>query len=588
VTEKPEPGSHPLHDSQRSLAPEGRMRALHRATLSLYADLSPERVLQRIVQAARDLAGARYAALGIPGEGGELEMFITAGIDPEDARRIPHRPVGKGLIGEMQRVGRSIRVPEIADHPASIGFPPGHPPMHSFLGVPIAAFGRPLGQIYLTDKRDAPAFSEEDQQLIEMLAAHAAAAIENSKLHNQVVKSQAELSQRNEELGLINTMATAVGSTMDLDTLLDTMLQRVIDQFEAGVGEIFLREEMGASYARAVHRGSSVTSLWKVDRLRGAEGILGLVAKSGEPVWTNSLASEVEFLADEAIAAGLGTLVAVPLTARGQVVGVLSLGFSGQRSLSDSDLGLLTAVGAGVGIAVENARLYRQARRLAVLEERERIGMDLHDGIIQSIYAVGLTLEYTRMLVNDDPASVAPKLAEAVDGLNAVIRDIRAYILDLQPTRFDKGTLDEGLRLLLREFKANTLAETELNVDIEALEALNRESSAVLFHITQEALANAGKHARASRVVVNLQRRNARIELEVRDNGRGFSIDEKQSTLGHGLSNMSERARQAGGEFEIASSPGSGTVVTVRLPAMGKRKVGPRPRPRSAAGRRPA
>ena len=563
------------------------MRALHRATLSLYADLSPERVLQRIVQAARDLAGARYAALGIPAEGGGLETFITTGMDDEDARRIPHRPVGKGLIGEMLRVGRSIRIPEIADHPASIGFPPGHPPMHSFLGVPIAAFGRPLGQIYLTDKREAPAFSEEDQQLIEMLAAHAAAAIENSKLHNQVLKSQGELSQRNEELGLINTMATAVGSTMDLDTLLDTMLQRVIDLFEAGVGEIFLREESGATFMRAVHRGSSAAALWRVDRFRGQEGILGLVAKSGEPVWTNSLASEAEYLAEEVVAAGLGTLVAVPLTSRGQVVGVLSLGFSGERAVSDSELGLLTAVGAGVGIAVENARLYRQARRLAVLEERERIGMDLHDGIIQSIYAVGLTLEYTRMLVQDDPVSVGPKLAEAVDGLNAVIRDIRAYILDLQPARFDKGTLDEGLRLLLREFKANTLSETELNIDVEALDGLTRDSSATLFHVTQEALANAGKHARPSRVAVSLRRRNARVELEVRDNGRGFSIDEKRSTLGHGLSNMSERARQAGGEFEIASSPGGGTVVTVRLPATGKRRMTEKARPKTTAGGKP-
>jgi len=353
------------------------------------------------------------------------------------------------------------------------------------------------------------------------------------------------------------------------------------------VGEIFLREESGATFMRAVHRGSSAAALWRVDRFRGQEGILGLVAKSGEPVWTNSLASEAEYLAEEVVAAGLGTLVAVPLTSRGQVVGVLSLGFSGERAVSDSELGLLTAVGAGVGIAVENARLYRQARRLAVLEERERIGMDLHDGIIQSIYAVGLTLEYTRMLVQDDPVSVGPKLAEAVDGLNAVIRDIRAYILDLQPARFDKGTLDEGLRLLLREFKANTLSETELNVDVEALDGLTRDSSATLFHVTQEALANAGKHARPSRVAVSLRRRNARVELEVRDNGRGFSIDEKRSTLGHGLSNMSERARQAGGEFEIASSPGGGTVVTVRLPATGKRRMTEKARPKTTAGGKP-
>jgi two-component system sensor histidine kinase DevS len=549
------------------------MRALHRATLSLYTDLSPEGVLTRVVQAAKDLASARYAALGIPdGEGG-LETFITLGMEEQTERAIPHRPLGMGLIGEMFRIGRSIRIPEIAEHPASIGFPPGHPIMHSFLGVPITAYGRSLGQIYLTDKIGAPAFDEEDQRLIEMLAAHAAAAIENARLHNQVLTSRKELAQRNEELALINTMATAVGSTMDLDTLLDTMLKRVIELFEAGVGEIHIRDEHEAGFSRAVHRGGQVPSLWKVDRFRPGQGLPGTVAKSGSPVWTNRLGPEAEQLSEDVVAAGLGTLVGVPLAGRGHVVGVLTLAFAGERSISESELGLLNAVGTGVGIAVENARLYRQARRLAVLEERERIGMDLHDGIIQSIFAVGLILDYARGLADESPAAVTERLSEAMDGLNAVIRDIRAYILDLQPARFDRTDLDEGLRLLLREFKANTLAETELRVDIEALNHLNRESSATLLHIAQEALGNAGKHARPARVEVALEHRNGQVVLTVQDNGRGFAIDQKQTTLGHGLSNMAERARQAGGEFEIASTPGSGTVVTARLPAPVLRKA---------------
>lgn len=542
------------------------MRALHRAALSLYADLSLDGVLQRITQAAKELSGARYAALGIPDQQGGLQTFITLGMGEEEARGIPHRPLGKGLIGEMLRSGQSIRITEIGDHPAAVGFPNGHPPMHSFLGVPIAAYGRPLGQIYLAEKDHGGEFTEQDQQLIEMLAAHAAAAIENARLYRQVLASQGELTQRNEELGLINTLATAVGSSMDLETIQDVMLERVIDLFEAGAGEIFLREEHEGSFRLAIHRGLAREAFWEIDHFRPGEGIIGQVGKTGKATWTSKLAEEPSFLRRAVVDAGFGTLVAVPLTARGQVVGVLSLAFLGQRPINQNELGLLEAVGAGVGIAVENARLYRQARRLAVLEERERIGMDLHDGIIQSIYAVGLTLEYTRMLIQEDPEGVLKRLVEAIDGLNAIIRDIRAYILDLQPARFQMANLAVGLEMLVREFKANTLADAGLQMEPEALEQLGRESSAALFHIAQEALANAGKHARATRVLVSVRHQDSRIALHVIDNGRGFDMQKGPVSLGHGLSNMRERARQVGGELKVDSSPGEGTNISVLLP----------------------
>ncbi len=550
-----------------------RMRALHRATLSLYSDLSLEGVLQRITQAAKDLVNARYAALGIPDGKGGLEAFFTVGLSEDEARRIPHKPQGKGLIGMMLRTGQSVRVREISDHPEAAGFPRGHPRMHSFLGVPIAAYGRPIGQIYLTDKQDAPEFSEEDQQLVEMLAAHAAAAIENARLYRQVASSREELTQRNEELSLVNSLATAVGSAMDLDALQQEMLQRVMDLFEAGAGEIFLRDEVENTLRLAFHYGPIPEGFWEVSRFHMGEGIIGTVAKSGKPMWVSDLASQPRFLRHEVIEAGFKSLVAVPLTARGQVVGVLDLAFQTERQITPSESGLLEAVGAGVGIAVENARLYRQARRLAVLEERDRIGMDLHDGIIQSIYAVGLTLEYARVLVDEDTQGVKKRLEEAIDGLNRVIRDIRAYILDLQPVRFQETSLADGLNVLVREFKANTLAEAELVIEDEALRDSDHETAAALLHIAQEALANAGKHARARRVRVSLKRSDGRVVLEVADDGRGFDPRARPSTLGHGLSNMSERARQVGGEVSITSSPGAGTTVTVRVPPRVGRQV---------------
>lgn len=540
--------------------------ALHRATLSLYSDLSLDGVLQRITSAARELVNARYAALGIPDDQGGLETFIAQGMSDEEIKRIPHKPEGKGLLGEMIRMGVSIRIPEIGQHPRASGFPPGHPEMHSFLGVPIAAYGRVLGQIYLTDKLDAPAFTEQDQRLIEMLAAHAAAAIENARLYRQVITSESELSQRNEELELMNSLGTAVSSAMELDRLLEIMLERVMELFEAQAGEIFLQDVTSGVFQMAVHRGEAEQAFWEIDRFRRGEGFVGKVAETGKPMWTDNLAQEPRFLRRSVVEQGFNSMVSVPLTARGRVNGVLSLAFREKRPFAQRELGLLEAVGSGVGIAAENARLYRQARRLAVLEERERIGMDLHDGIIQSIYAVGLTLDYIRLLVGEAPAQAADRLALAIDGLNAIIRDIRAYILDLQPTRLQAGDLAESFERLVREFKRDSLVEADLRIDEGAVAKLDHEAGETLFHIVQEALANVAKHAHATRVWISLISDGQGISLQVIDNGRGFDIQRTPSALGHGMVNMAERASGIGGEYEVLSSPGEGTTITVHLP----------------------
>lgn len=543
------------------------LQALHRATLSLVSDLSLDGVLRRVIQAARDLSNAKYAALGIPTGDGELSTFITEGLSEEEHDRISLQPQGHGLIGEMMRTGESIRLANIADHPKSVGFPEGHPSMSSFLGVPIKAYGRSIGQIYLTEKIDAPEFTVEDQQLIEMLASHAAAAIENARLYQKVLGSEHQLAERNEELGLMYSMATAVSSSMDLDRLLEVILGRVMNIFHADAGEMFLLEEAEGVYRKAIHLGGASDAFWEIDRFRVGEGFMGQVALTGSPKWTNNLREDDHFLRKAVVESGYETLVCAPLIAPGKVTGVLSLAFKGRRPVEDRDIGLLGAVGAGVGIAVENARLYRRARRVAVLEERERIGMDLHDGIIQSIYAIGLGMEYARLTFEDKVPEAAGRLEHAIEGLNKVIRDIRTYILDLQPSRIRTDDLQEALGRLVREFKANTLVEVELKVDEDALEYIQDQASEVLFHIAQEALANTAKHARASRVLVSLSRfSNSDLTLQIIDNGHGFEVESQPDLLGHGLSNMRERARKLGGELDVVSSPGEGTTITVRIP----------------------
>jgi len=546
---------------------EERMRALHRATLSLYTDLSLDSILHRIVEAARELAEATYSAIGVVDGRGGLATFITAGLSPEDQARIPHRPTGRGLLGEMMRAGRSIRLPDISQHPSSIGFPAGHPPMRSFLGVPVAAYGRAIGQIYLTDKRDAAEFTEEDQNLIELLAAHAAAAIENARLYQAVQEREAELRQRNEELELSNALTSAASTTSDVDGLLESILERILELFEAQAGEIYLRDEDSYAFSLAVHRGLAPKVFSERTIYRAGEGIIGLVAESGQPYWTDRLETEARLQRPALVQAGFHTMASVPLAAHGGVLGVLTLVFLGARAMLEREMRLLTAIGSGVGIVLENARLLRQARRLAILEERERIGMDLHDGIIQAIYAVGLSLDSARLLSTPrERKEGADALDRAIDGLNAIIRDIRSYILDLQPSHIPMEDLGEALRRLLGEFRANSLMETDLILEPGAAERLPAPARMGAFLIAQEAIANVAKHSRAKHAWISLRRLDDSIALQVIDNGEGFDSGVQSSLLGHGLSNMVARAHSAGGEFEIVSNPGEGTTVTARFP----------------------
>jgi signal transduction histidine kinase len=543
------------------------MLALHRATLSIVSDLSLEGVLQRILYAAKELTNASYAALGIPSESGELETFLTLGLSEEEIEEIAHRPVGEGLIGEMLRTGQSIRIPNIPDDTRSVGFPEGHPEMHSFLGVPIAAYGRRLGHIYLTDKIDADAFSAKDQRFAEMLAAHAAAAIENAKLYQKISTSETELTKRNEELGLMYSLATAVSLPRDLDRLLADMLERVMSLFESEVGEIYLLDESEGVYQKAIHLGDDQEAFWEEDRFKLGEGLIGKVAQTGEAGWSESLGDEPHFLRGNVVERGFETLIAVPLKSPGKIPGVLSFAMKRKGPIGEREVGLLRAIGAGVGISVENARLYRQAQRLAVLEERERIGMDLHDGIIQSIYAVGLTMDYTRLLVQDQIPDAVEKIDQAIDGLNKAIRDLRTYILDLQPSKVAADDIEKALEVLVREFKANTFVDAELIIEDEIVKDILGKTSTEIFQIAREALANTAKHARASRVLVSLREVTPDLAaLQVIDNGHGFEVEAETELLGHGLSNMSQRAKNIGGELEVDSSPGQGTTVTVRFP----------------------
>lgn len=544
-----------------------RLIALHKASLELVKEVSLEALLERIAALACEQAGARYAALGVLDDGGKLKRFITVGMTPEEIKRIPHLPRGRGLIGALMRSENNIRIPEIKNDPRSAGFPPGHAPMRSFLGVPIRLGDRQLGQIYLTDKLDAPEFTSDDEKIIEMLAAYSGAAIQNARLYAELQQRDQSLTRRTEQLSLVNHIGAALASSLELDEILNKALSQLIFHFKVEAGEIFLLDEDQQTLRLMIHRGEAAEAFWTRNRFKVGEGMVGQAAATGRPVISNNLLRDERLTRQAIVDAGFRQIACIPLLAHGDLVGVLTIATRNQKPFEENEIQLLLSIAAWAGTAIENARLHINARRLAVLEERERIGMDLHDGVIQSIYGVGLALENARLVMREDLDEAETRIRKVMDDLNATIKDIRTYILDLRPRQLrDDGLLD-GLGRLLAEFRQNAQAEATLtSPKPNHLKELPSSHAMALFHICQEALANAAKHARANKVSVDLWTTPDRVLLEIRDDGRGFDVEKARKTVGHGLANMAARVQGVGGDLEISSLPGEGTTVLAWVP----------------------
>ena len=545
---------------------EERLAALHRASLGLVQDISLESLLERIAMVAREQANARYAAVGVLNEKGELDQFIPIGMTPDEIHLMAHPPVGQGLIGALMRGQQTIRLDDISADPRSVGFPPHHPEMTSFLGVPIRLGERQLGQIYLTNKLNAPGFTQDDELVIETLAAYAAVAISNAWLYKDLRERDRALTRRNEDLALLNKLASTLAASPTLEDILDTTLFGVVDYLGVNVGEIFLRSEDGKTLELVSHRGGPLDKLWTRDRFFEGEGAIGETAKKSEPVMIHIPGANGRYLHKAVIKAFIREIACFPLTGRSGVLGVLAVATSSPEPLNEMELQLLASIGAWTGTAIENVRLNVQGRRLAVLEERERIGMDLHDGIIQSIYAVGLTLEHARLLLPEDTDLAKQRINQSIEDLNRTIRDIRAYILDLRPRQLHEENLMDGLNRLVNEFRANTLVEANLKGVSEGLTQMAPACSTALFHICQEALANTAKHAHAKKVDLYLWSTKDRVLLEIHDDGQGFDLQKANISLGHGLANMQTRARGVGGDIEITSEPNDGTAILAWVP----------------------
>ena len=546
---------------------EARLLALHKSSLELVQITALDTLLERIAALACEQAEARYAAVGVVGPGGDLEAFIPVGMSDEVVARMPAPPRGLGLLGALMHSQESIRVAHISKDPRSVGFPKNHPAMESFLGVPIRHGGRHIGQIYLTDKIGASEFTESDQLMIEMLAAYAAVAIINARIYRELVQRDRILTRRNENLALLNELSSTLATSTDIEQILDKALTQVLDYLQLEIGEVYLRPENSRQLKRVMHRGHLINALWVKDKYNLGEGVIGKVAKTNQARLISMNNPDGSDLHPDAYNDEFHQVACLPITGRQGVVGVLCLASCHPRPLDELEMQFLATIGSWVGTAIESVRLNLQGRRMAVLEERERIGMDLHDGIIQSIYAVGLTLEHARLLVKSDTGGMVQRIEQAISDLNHTIRDIRTYILDLRPRQLYNESLMEGIRRLVQEFRANTLLSVNLQGSEEDLATIPDTQALALFHICQEALANIAKHARARTIGVTLWKATDRFLMEVVDDGQGFDVEKMRLTIGHGLANMQTRARNVGGDVDFSSEPGTGTTILAWVPA---------------------
>jgi signal transduction histidine kinase len=374
-------------------------------------------------------------------------------------------------------------------------------------------------------------------------------------------------------LDSIYEAALTITAELSLPIVLNRIVALARDLVKARYAALGIPDATGKHLVQFITSGLDEEQQKQIATTPAGRGLLGaLLQVDAKPIRLSNISEHSLSVGFPEHHPVMTSFLGVPIRSRGNLLGNLYLTNKlDAEEFSLQDQKVIEMLAGYAAVAIENARLYEQVQRLAVLEERERIGMDLHDGIIQSIYAVGLMLEHAGYLIDDKKIDTGKeKIGEAIDGLNMIIKDIRNYILDLQPQRFEGTVLLSSLKRLIGEFRANTLADVVLDYDYEIKELLNDRVAAVAFHIIQEALANAAKHAAATHVKVSVGVKGEQIVLKVKDDGRGFTIADTQERIGHGLSNMQLRAASVGGKLEVDSDTGEGAAITAYLPLSGR------------------
>jgi signal transduction histidine kinase len=534
--------------------PEQRKDLLLQAGLALSSDLSLETVLQRIVELATRITRARYGALGVLGPDGRIHEFITTGMDEATRRAIGHYPTGGGILGVLIENAEPFRLPDISRDPRSVGFPAHHPPMTSFLGAPVKALGRVYGNIYLTEKQDAREFSAEDEEDLVVLATQAGIAVANAQLY-------AETKLRERWLDASAEITTATLSNTAIEEVLHLAASRARELVGAELSTIATPNESGDLVVAAAS-GMLADDLLGT-RFSAENSLSGESMRTGSAIVLEDASGDAHLDQPIVRAGTVGPALLVPLTQGRYPFGSLTVANPvGGPPFADGDVRLVMSFAAQASIALEYARVRSELERLVVLEDRERIAKELHDGVIQALFAVGMGLQGTAMLASDE--DLAHRIEGAVAELDRVIRDLRNYIFGLRPGILADRQLGQALQELCADFESKSGVTTVVDIDEEAAAELASRAGDVV-QLAREALSNVGRHARAATCRVSLHRRDGSVALEIDDDGDGFDVDSAQG-MGNGLANLDGRATALGGTLRIDSVPGEGTTVRLDVP----------------------
>jgi signal transduction histidine kinase len=534
-----------------------RLRVLVDAGIALSSELSLDSLLQRIVETAAELTGARYAALGVIDQSGHaLERFVTTGIDEATHAAIGDLPRGRGILGVLIRDVRPLRLDDIADDPRSVGFPREHPPMKTFLGVPIVLRGVAYGNLYLTEKGGGAAFAEEDEELTQLLAAQAAVAIENARLYESSTRWLRQFESLSE-------IGNALASELELEPLLGLVARRLRELVDAKLVLIALP---AAETLRVVAaEGEAAYGVVGMELEFGASKT-GRVLERGRSERVDSMLEDPEIDQQAARRLGVHSALFVPLVVRGRAIGVvIAHDKAGTRpAFTDDDLRLAESLAARAAIAVDlSERVSRDAVRRVVAAqelERKRLARELHDETGQALTSILLGLKPLEQAADPDAREAVAALRELVV---STLQDVRRLAVELRPSALDDFGLVPAVERLAETFREHS----GLAVDLEARlgdARLPSEVETTLYRIVQEALANVVKHADASRVSVILTRREDTVSALVEDDGRGFDPEKlREAGPGHhlGILGMRERAELVGGTVHVDSAPTRGTFV---------------------------
>jgi signal transduction histidine kinase len=525
------------------LAAQGRLRGLLRANALVAGDLSLPVVLRHITGAARDLLCARYAALGVLGRDGELEQFVHAGMDDAQVAAIGDLPRGRGILGLLTSEPDPIRLASLSAHPAAAGFPPGHPPMGSFLGVPVRIREEVFGNLYLTERTAGGEFTADDEELAVALAGAAGAAIANARRY-------AESEQRRRWLD-----ATAQLTPLLLAENREQPHALITGHAAAAAGADFAVLAVPRDPDQVTVTGTAgplVAGL--VNRTGPVDGSLaGQAIRTGKPglVTGDRLQAAAAALGTE-----LGPLIAVPLTAGERILGALLLGRAAARTgFTEADLDMAASFAGHTAVAMELAAARADQIRLAQAEDHDRIAGDLHDHVIQELFALGMKLQ--GQAARSDPAT-AERVNRYVDTLDEVIRKIRTSIFGLSQPR----QAPAGLHARIMEIIEEHAPQLGFTAGASFTGPPGPEPDETLAHdilaVTREALSNCARHAHATAITIALDRQNDLITLDITDNGRGLGTPARSS----GLASMRRRAENNGGTFQTAAPDGGGTRLT--------------------------